>query len=132
MRQVMRANKNIAARDRHVFGQLPLDREVTLIRVGVLKVLLHVQREGKYWTKARERLIVQALATELILRANRDARSHNPCRTDRRHWSTRRTNSSLKYLHRIQQRRLRRAARRQDALLLLHGIGDVGVECDRE
>src|SRR5262245_7155015 len=132
MRQVMSADKNVAARDRHVFGQLTLDSEVALIRVGILKVLLHVQREGKHWAKARERLIVETLATKLILRARRDARSHNTGRTDRRHWSTRRTNRALKHLDRIQQRRLRRAARRQDALLLLHGIGDVGVECDRE
>src|ERR1043165_2297965 len=83
MRQVMRADKNIAARDRHVFGQLTLDREVTLIRVCVLKVLLHVQRERKHWTKARERLIVETLATELILRAHGDARSHNARRANR-------------------------------------------------
>ena len=56
-----------------------LDREVSLVRVGVFKVLLHVQREGKYWTKARERLIVESLATKLILRARGNTRRHDAC-----------------------------------------------------
>src|SRR5262249_46502927 len=94
--------------------------------------LLHVQRERKYWTKTRERLIVESLATKLILRTSRDARSHNARRTDRRDWPTRRTNRALKHLHCVEQCGLRRAARRQNSLLLLHCVSDVGVERDRE
>src|SRR6185437_454326 len=92
VRQVMSADVDVAARDRHVLGQLTLDREVALVRVCVLEIFLHVQRERQHWTKTRERLIVEALSAELILRASRDARSHNACWTNRRDWSTRRTN----------------------------------------
>src|SRR5215207_5441578 len=103
MRQVTRVNVDVASGERHVFGQLTLDSEVALKRVRVLEVLLHVQRERKHGTKARERLIVEALAAKLILRPRGNTRRHNSSRTDRRDWSTRRTNCSLKDLDRVEQ-----------------------------
>src|SRR6185369_7103025 len=103
---MMSADEDVAAGNRHVFRQLTLDREVTLIRVRVLKVLLHVQRERKHWSKTREGLIVESLPTELILRAGGDARRRDTRRTNRRNWSTGGTHSSLKHLHRVEQRRL--------------------------
>src|SRR5215217_5481211 len=127
---MMRAHEDVSSRDRHVPRQLTLDCEVALVGIGILKVLLHVQRERKYWTEARERLIVKSLSTELILRACGNSRRHNTRRTNRRNWSTRRTHGALEHLHCVEQSGLRWTARRQDALLLLHRVGNVRVEGD--
>src|SRR5678815_2700791 len=99
---MMRADEYVTTRHRHVFRDLALDREVALVRVGVFEVLLHVQRERKYWTKTRERLIVESLATELILRARGHTRRHYAGGANRCYWSTRRTDSSLKNLHSVE------------------------------
>src|SRR5689334_14773082 len=131
MRQMMRADEDVTRRERHVLRQLALRREVALVRVGVFEILLHVQRERQHWSKTGERLIVEALTAELILRAGRNTRRHYARRTQRiaAAW---RTNGSLKYLHGIQQGGWRWTAGRQDTLLLLDRIRDVRVERDRE
>ena len=61
-RQMMRADIDVAGRKRHVLGQLALDREVSLIRVGVFKVLADRKRErqqrpkpGNVWSLKRWR-----------------------------------------------------------------------------
>ena len=131
MRQVTRTDVDVTSRKRHVARQLALDCEVALVRVSVFKVFLHVQCERQHWSKSRERLIVEPLPAKLVLRARCNARCDNARRTDQRDWSTRRTYRPLEHLHRIEQSSLRRAAGGQNALLLLHGVGDVGVERDR-
>src|SRR6185369_8109834 len=132
MWQMMRADEYVTTRHRHVFRDLTLDREIALVRVRVFEVLLHMQRERKHWTKTRERLIVESLATELILRARGDTGRHDAGGANRCYWSTRRTDSSLKHLHGVEQGVLRRTAWGQNTLLLLHSVSDVRVERDRE
>ena len=83
-----------------------------------------MQCERKHWTKPWERLIVEALASELILRCRRRARRVESSRTERvraRHGA----DSSLKHLRRIQQCRGRRTAlrRQDDRLRFQAGIG---------
>ena len=112
--------------------QLTLDREVTLVSIGVFKVLLHVQRERQHWSKARERLIVESLPAELILRSRSNTRRNHTSRTNRRYWSTWRTHCSLKHLHAFSRAVCDGTARRQNSLLLLHCISDVRVERDRQ
>src|SRR5689334_11006903 len=144
MRQVTRGNMNVAAGERHVRRQLSLDGEVALKRVGVFEVFLHVQRERKHWTKARERLIVESLTAELILSAGRHTRRlecgwKSICRDKSlAQWREAglRTYRPLEDLNCIQQYRPTGCveygwtSRRQNSLLLLHGVSDVGVERD--
>src|SRR5215470_4520773 len=103
---MMGANKDIAGRQRHVFGELMLNREVCLVRVGIFEVLLHWQRKRQHWTKAGKCLVVKSLATKLILRPRSNTRSHDSGRTNWSNWSTWWANSSLEYLHGIKQRSL--------------------------
>src|SRR5690242_281060 len=101
MRQMVRADEDVTARQRHVLRDLTFYREVALVRVRVLEVLLHVQRERQHWSKTRERLIVEALTAELILRASGNTRSDYARSAD---WiaASRRTNGSLKNLHGVE------------------------------
>ena len=114
------------------FVSCMLNRQVALVRVRVIKVLLHVQCEWQDRTEARESLIIKSLPTELILRTSCHTRSHTPAGQIAETGTTGRTDRSLKHLHGIEQRRLRRAAGSQNSLLLLHRIGDIGVERDRQ
>src|SRR5215813_11834171 len=98
MRQMMCADEEVAGRDRHVLRQLSLDRHVCLVRIRIFEVLTHVQREGQNRTESWEGLIVETLPAELVLRARGNTRRDHTGWTDRRYWSARRTNSSLKYL----------------------------------
>ena len=84
-----------------------------------------MKREGKYRPKARECLIIEALAAKLVLRAGCYARSDNASRTDRTDRTSRRTNRSLENLHRIQECSLCRTPGCQNSLLLLHCVRDV-------
>src|SRR5436190_9994352 len=110
MRQMMRADEKITAGDRHVLSQLPLDREVRLVRVRVFKSLADMQRKRQHWSKARERLIVEALATSLILSGGRGAR----CAVHSRNSAHEITDDdgALENLRRIQQCRRRRSTLR--------------------
>ena len=81
MRQVVRADEQIAAGDGHVFRQLTLDRKVRLIRVRVFEILADVQGERQDWSKAGEGLIVKALAAKLILRSGGGTRRSKAGRT---------------------------------------------------
>src|SRR5258705_221400 len=128
----MRTDEDIAARQRHVLGQFTLNGEIALVRVGILEVLLHRQREGKHRAKAGEGLVVESLSSKLILRSHRHSWSNNTCGTNRRYWSTRHTDRALENLDRIQQGSLQWTTGRQNSLLLLDRIGDVGVEPDRQ
>src|SRR4029079_7399410 len=67
MRKVTCRNVDITARQGHVLREFTLNCEVTLIGVGVFKVLLNGKRKGKHWAKTRERLIVESLSSILIL-----------------------------------------------------------------
>ncbi len=125
-----RAHVDVTTAERHVLRDFTLNCKVALIRIRIFKVFLHVKCERQHWSKTRECLIVKSLSTELILRSSGDARSGYTCRTNRCYWSTRRTHSSLEHLHSIEQNRLGRKSRSQDALLLLHCVCDVGVESD--
>ena len=66
---MMRTDEQVPRGNRHVLRQLSLNRKVRLICIRVFKVFVHRQREGQNWSKAWERLIIKALAPELILRA---------------------------------------------------------------
>ena len=62
MRQVMRADKDVIRCYRHIFRQLPLNREITLIRIRVFKLLSRksvngriVPNPGKVWSLKRWR-----------------------------------------------------------------------------
>ena len=81
MRQVMRADEQVATGDRHVLRQLALDRKVRLIGVRIFEILADVQSERQYWSKARELLIVEALTAKLILRASSGTRCSKVGRT---------------------------------------------------
>src|SRR5262245_9487195 len=102
MRQVMSTNKDIASGQGQIFGQLMLDCEVALIRIGILKVLLHRQREREHRAKTRECLVVESLSTKLVLRTGRNAWSYNTGGTNWCDWTTRRANSSLEYLSSVE------------------------------
>src|SRR5581483_6823023 len=73
VRQVMRADENVTSRNRHVFRQLPLDREICLVGVRVFKVFADGQGEREEWTEAHECLIVEAYSTRKILGRRRYA-----------------------------------------------------------
>ena len=82
---MVRAYEDIAAGNCHVLGQLTLDRKVRLVRVRVLEILFDVQSKRQHWTKPGKRLIVEALAAELILsidgHAGRDNSPAGKCAT---------------------------------------------------
>src|SRR6185369_13956594 len=103
MRQVVRANENVAARNCHVFGQLTLDRKVRLVRIGVLEILFDVQSKWQHGTKPGERLIVETLPAELILSTRSGARraihAGNSTRKITNH------NGALEHLRGIEERR---------------------------
>ena len=96
--QMMRPDKDITAGERHVLGQLALDREVALVCVGVLEVLLNRQREWKYWTKARECLVVKSLPSKLILGTSCNSGSDQALRTYGSYGPTRNTDRALENL----------------------------------
>src|SRR5438045_7360594 len=98
---MMSADEDVTARNRHVLRQFAFHREVALVSVGVFKVLLHVQRERQHRTKAGECLIVESLATKLILRAGGNTRRHN-ARWAERISARRRADGSLKHLRGVQ------------------------------
>src|SRR5260370_13223683 len=129
MGQVVSSDKQISGRDRHVFGQLTLDRKVRLVGISVFEGFADVQREGQHRSKTRKCLIVETLASELILRGRRGARRTVDAGDGA--WEIADDHSSLKYLGGVEQRDRRwTALRRQDALLLLNCIGNVGIESD--
>src|SRR5258705_7393288 len=118
MRQVVSPDKQIARRDRHVLRQLTFDREIRLISISVFKVLADMQGERKHRPKAWKRLVVEPLATKLILGGGSSAWRIKPWRTQRivtRYCA----DCPLKYLRCVERRcRGWTTHRRQDALLL--------------
>src|SRR5258706_7566261 len=104
MRQVVSPDKQIARRDRHVLRQLTFDSEIRLISVSVFKVLADVKRERQHRAKTRERLIVEPLATKLILGGGRGS-WRTKARWTQRIYGRRRTDRSLKDLGRVEDNR---------------------------
>src|SRR3712207_9555498 len=64
-----RADEQVARRERHVLRQPPLQRQVRLVRVGVLEIRRDGQREREEGAEAGEGLVVEALAAELVVRS---------------------------------------------------------------
>src|SRR6266545_4132722 len=75
MRQVVRAYKDVTRRESHVLRELTLNREVTLVGIGVFEFLIWEKRERQNRAKAREGLVIEALASKLILRTRGGAGS---------------------------------------------------------
>src|SRR5258705_3110091 len=67
-----------------------------------------------------------------MLQPHRHSWSNNTCGTNWCYWPTRNTDRALENLDSIQQVSLQWTTRRQDSLLLLDRISDVGVESDRQ
>ena len=63
----MGTDEYVGRGDRHVLADLVFDAKVRLRCRSVLKVLGHRQHERQHRPKSRERLIVKALTSELVL-----------------------------------------------------------------
>src|SRR6185295_7954864 len=101
MRQMMRADKKVAAGNCHVLCQLTFDRKVSLVRIRVFEILFDVQRERQDRTKPREGLIVKALPAKLVLRGCGGARRIKT-RGTKRICSRRSADRSLEHLRCIE------------------------------
>ena len=118
----VRADKQVPRRHSHVLCQLPLEGQVPLVGVGVLEILAHVQRERQDWTKAWKCLVVEALASRLILRTARHARGA----IDSRYRAGEVTgNHGALNTWTAFRSAVGSGLRDQDPLLLLHGVGDI-------
>src|SRR5262249_30861062 len=132
----MPPDKHVTGRNRHVLRYLSFNSEIRLVRISVFKVFADGQRERQNGAEAGEGLIVETLSPELILRASCQARCSKTWSTE---WSAG-AQRPLKDLRGIQQNGQtgdwidweRSTDWRQNSLLLLHSIGNVGIESDGE
>src|SRR5687767_2617343 len=126
----MRAHKNITRRKRRVLRELTLNRQISLICVGVLEVLIREKREWQNRAKAGERLVIKPLAPKLVLRAGGGARRTVNSRNGSGEITDH--NGTLENLRGIEKRRRRRIVKCQSCLLLLGRIGNIRIEGDSQ
>src|SRR5712691_5249801 len=128
MRQMMCADKKVTRRERHVPRELMLNSKVALIGVCVFEFFIWEKSERQNRAKAWERLVIEALAPKLILRARR-----RPGRAvDAGDSSREITNNdrALEDLRGIKKSGRGRIVKCQRGLLLLRRVRNVGVESD--